>query len=134
MQNTEGGRKLNQAMVSTGRAVATTGRAVGEFIFFVLSHILQFAPFLENSFPLRPFIFVDWFHKFLIVRRKESLSLFNIHQDLIQIKILEDDLKRRSRVLNFLPKEFCNKYYRIQPHKLYIKCFLCNGGRGGGGL
>lgn len=30
MQNTEGGRKLNQAMVSTGRAVATTGRAVGE--------------------------------------------------------------------------------------------------------
>ncbi|XP_039296936.1 late secretory pathway protein AVL9 homolog [Nilaparvata lugens] len=29
MQNTEGGRKLNQAMVSTGRAVATTGRAVG---------------------------------------------------------------------------------------------------------
>ncbi|XP_066991513.2 late secretory pathway protein AVL9 homolog isoform X2 [Anabrus simplex] len=28
MQNTEGGRKLNQAMVSTGRAVATTGRAV----------------------------------------------------------------------------------------------------------
>jgi hypothetical protein len=33
MQNTEGGRKLNQAMVSTGRAVATTGRAVGEFQF-----------------------------------------------------------------------------------------------------
>jgi hypothetical protein len=31
MQNTEGGRKLNQAMVSTGRAVATTGRAVGEY-------------------------------------------------------------------------------------------------------
>nr|CAD7200170.1 unnamed protein product [Timema douglasi] len=29
MQNTEGGRKLNQAMTSTGRAVATTGRAVG---------------------------------------------------------------------------------------------------------
>ncbi|RZF40280.1 hypothetical protein LSTR_LSTR015083 [Laodelphax striatellus] len=29
MQTTEGGRKLNQAMVSTGRAVATTGRAVG---------------------------------------------------------------------------------------------------------
>ncbi|XP_063233303.1 late secretory pathway protein AVL9 homolog [Bacillus rossius redtenbacheri] len=29
MQNTEGGRKLNQAMASTGRAVATTGRAVG---------------------------------------------------------------------------------------------------------
>ncbi|XP_046677809.1 late secretory pathway protein AVL9 homolog [Homalodisca vitripennis] len=29
MQNTEGGRKLNQAMVSTGRAVVTTGRAVG---------------------------------------------------------------------------------------------------------
>ena len=32
MQNTEGGRKLNQAMVSTGRAVATTGRAVGEYV------------------------------------------------------------------------------------------------------
>jgi hypothetical protein len=31
MQNTEGGRKLNQAMVSTGRAVATTGRAVGKY-------------------------------------------------------------------------------------------------------
>lgn len=29
MQTTEGGRKLNQAMVSTGRVVATTGRAVG---------------------------------------------------------------------------------------------------------
>lgn len=29
IQNTESGRKLNQAMVSTGRAVATTGRAVG---------------------------------------------------------------------------------------------------------
>jgi hypothetical protein len=36
IQNTEGGRKLNQAMVSTGRAVATTGRAVGEFE--VLAH------------------------------------------------------------------------------------------------
>jgi hypothetical protein len=34
IQNTEGGRKLNQAMVSTGRAVATTGRAVGEFEVF----------------------------------------------------------------------------------------------------
>jgi len=32
MQNTEGGRKLNQAMASTGRAVATTGRAVGEYV------------------------------------------------------------------------------------------------------
>lgn len=32
MQNTEGGRKLNQAMVSTGRAVATTGRAFGEYV------------------------------------------------------------------------------------------------------
>jgi hypothetical protein len=31
MQNTEGGRKLNQAMVNTGRAVAHTGKAVGEF-------------------------------------------------------------------------------------------------------
>lgn len=30
MQNTEGGRKLNQAMVSTGRAVATTSKAVGK--------------------------------------------------------------------------------------------------------
>ncbi|BET03358.1 Transport protein Avl9 [Nesidiocoris tenuis] len=29
MQTTEGGRKLNQAMASTGRVVATTGRAVG---------------------------------------------------------------------------------------------------------
>lgn len=29
MQNTEGGRKLNQAMVSTGRAVATTSKAIG---------------------------------------------------------------------------------------------------------
>ncbi|XP_028047166.1 late secretory pathway protein AVL9 homolog isoform X2 [Monomorium pharaonis] len=29
MQNTEGGRKLNQAMATTGRAVATTGKAVG---------------------------------------------------------------------------------------------------------
>lgn len=29
MQNTESGRKINQAMVTTGRAVATTGRAVG---------------------------------------------------------------------------------------------------------
>ncbi|XP_066588489.1 late secretory pathway protein AVL9 homolog isoform X2 [Prorops nasuta] len=29
MQNTESGRKINQAMVSTGRAVATTGKAVG---------------------------------------------------------------------------------------------------------
>jgi hypothetical protein len=30
MQNTEGGRKLNQAMMNTGRAVAHTGKAVGE--------------------------------------------------------------------------------------------------------
>lgn len=30
MQNTESGRKLNQAMASTGRAVATTGKAVGK--------------------------------------------------------------------------------------------------------
>lgn len=30
MQNTESGRKLNQAMLSTGRAVATTGKAVGK--------------------------------------------------------------------------------------------------------
>lgn len=29
MQNTEGGRKLNQAMMSTGKAVANTGKAVG---------------------------------------------------------------------------------------------------------
>ncbi|KAL7286130.1 hypothetical protein TKK_0019573 [Trichogramma kaykai] len=29
MQTTEGGRKLNQAMTSTGRAMATTGKAVG---------------------------------------------------------------------------------------------------------
>ncbi|XP_012273117.1 late secretory pathway protein AVL9 homolog isoform X2 [Orussus abietinus] len=29
MQNTESGRKINQAMASTGRAVATTGKAVG---------------------------------------------------------------------------------------------------------
>ncbi|KAK0174702.1 hypothetical protein PV327_010440 [Microctonus hyperodae] len=29
MQNTESGRKINQAMVTTGRAVATTGKAVG---------------------------------------------------------------------------------------------------------
>ncbi|KAF5307941.1 hypothetical protein FQR65_LT06508 [Abscondita terminalis] len=29
MQNTEGGRKLNQAMASTGRVVATTSKAVG---------------------------------------------------------------------------------------------------------
>ncbi|XP_043274264.1 late secretory pathway protein AVL9 homolog isoform X2 [Venturia canescens] len=29
MQNTEGGRKINQAMMTTGRAVATTGKAVG---------------------------------------------------------------------------------------------------------
>jgi hypothetical protein len=38
MQNTEGGRKLNQAMVSTSRAVATTGRAVGEFEFLLRAH------------------------------------------------------------------------------------------------
>jgi hypothetical protein len=38
MQNTEGGRKLNQAMVSTGRAVATTGRAVGKFEFLLHVH------------------------------------------------------------------------------------------------
>lgn len=31
MQNSEGGRKLNQAMVSTSRAVATTGKAVGKY-------------------------------------------------------------------------------------------------------
>lgn len=29
MQTTEGGRKLGQAMTSTGRAVATTSKAVG---------------------------------------------------------------------------------------------------------
>ncbi|XP_058796005.1 late secretory pathway protein AVL9 homolog isoform X2 [Phymastichus coffea] len=32
MQNTEGGRKLNQAMASTGRAVATTGKAVVRYL------------------------------------------------------------------------------------------------------
>jgi len=30
MQSTEGGRKLNQAMMNTGRAVAHTGKAVGK--------------------------------------------------------------------------------------------------------
>lgn len=30
MQNTESGRKINQAMVTTGRAVASTGKAVGK--------------------------------------------------------------------------------------------------------
>lgn len=35
MQNTEGGRKLNQAMASTGRAVATTGKAVGKIAQFI---------------------------------------------------------------------------------------------------
>jgi len=29
MQNTEGGRRLNQAVVSTGKAMAQTGKAVG---------------------------------------------------------------------------------------------------------
>ncbi len=29
LQYSEGGKKLNQAMVNTGKAVATTGRAVG---------------------------------------------------------------------------------------------------------
>jgi len=40
MQNTEGGRKLNQAMASTGRAVATTGKAVGKFARFYLFYYL----------------------------------------------------------------------------------------------
>lgn len=35
MQNTESGRKLNQAMASTGRAVATTGKAVGKFNIYI---------------------------------------------------------------------------------------------------
>lgn len=35
MQNTESGRKLNQAMASTGRAVATTGKAVGKDARFI---------------------------------------------------------------------------------------------------
>lgn len=30
MQNTESGRKINQAMTSTGKAVVTTSKAVGE--------------------------------------------------------------------------------------------------------
>jgi hypothetical protein len=29
MQNTEGGRRLNQAVTSTGKAMAQTGKAVG---------------------------------------------------------------------------------------------------------
>lgn len=35
MQNSEGGRKLNQAMASTGRVVATTSKAVGSFILII---------------------------------------------------------------------------------------------------
>lgn len=30
MQNTESGRKINQAMASTGKAVVTTSKAVGK--------------------------------------------------------------------------------------------------------
>jgi len=40
MQNTEGGRKLNQAMASTGRAVATTGKAVGKIARFYFFYYL----------------------------------------------------------------------------------------------
>lgn len=50
MQNTEGGRKLNQAMVSTGRAVATTGRAVGKFIHFTLFSLTVFVEPLRALF------------------------------------------------------------------------------------
>lgn len=43
MQNTEGGRKLNQAMASTGRAVATTGKAVGKIAQFIdLNWIIKY--------------------------------------------------------------------------------------------
>lgn len=41
MQNTESGRKLNQAMASTGRAVATTGKAVGKSIYAYRSFHLR---------------------------------------------------------------------------------------------
>lgn len=34
MQNTESGRKLNQAMASTGKAVVTTSKAVGKIYFY----------------------------------------------------------------------------------------------------
>jgi hypothetical protein len=42
MQSTEGGRKLNQAMMNTGRAVAHTGKAVGKLIVFFKSVVFNF--------------------------------------------------------------------------------------------
>lgn len=41
MQNTESGRKLNQAMASTGRAVATTGKAVGKLHQFSYNYMYK---------------------------------------------------------------------------------------------
>lgn len=41
MQNSESGRKFNQAMASTGRTLATTSKAVGEthkIFFFVFNY------------------------------------------------------------------------------------------------
>lgn len=54
MQNTESGRKLNQAMASTGRAVATTGKAVGKFNIYIYTYIYMLD---TSSFKILKYVF-----------------------------------------------------------------------------
>lgn len=74
MQNTESGRKLNQAMASTGRAVATTSKAVGKNINLYLTpkHCVEFTIisysyfFLGGAFSQAKGAFSSWFNNLLV--------------------------------------------------------------------
>lgn len=67
MQNTESGRKLNQAMASTGRAVATTSKAVGMiFIINIINVILHWEYELGGAISQAKGAFSSWWSNLLV--------------------------------------------------------------------
>lgn len=56
MQNTESGRKINQAVASTGRAVATTSKAVGKYYIIVTDHNYGLRMFLLSFSHFRKYL------------------------------------------------------------------------------
>ncbi|OXU20890.1 hypothetical protein TSAR_010151, partial [Trichomalopsis sarcophagae] len=86
MQNTEGGRKLNQAMASTGRAVATTGKAVG------------------GAISQAKGAFSNWWSTLTTVQpmdNGESKACDNQQQD---VRPLPDIMRQQQHTLHLVPK------------------------------
>lgn len=75
MQNTESGRKLNQAMASTGRAVATTGKAVGKFNIYIYTYIYMLD---TSSFKILKYVFFTGYtgSKQYIFRNFKTLIIY----------------------------------------------------------